>query len=175
MPNKVPVVEGEALDKIISREKDPKHMSLQSLMLLILADRMTAVEKDGRKELSELKDRQQKVSFLNKLTKAINAATTPKGEFDITEYPQMTEMLKEAKKLGVDLDETQQKYTEDERERLVENIRLTIGDFNMQNEMQLQLVTRLNSERYEVYQLARVTVKTLHEAIQTHNRGINGK
>lgn len=165
----------EALSEVEARKNDPKKMTLESLILLLTADRLHQLENDSRKELKDLKERQQKVSYLHKLIKAINTATSPKGEFDITAHPDMQEMLKEGKNLGVDLDENHLKYSEDERERLVENIRLTIEDLNMQNEMQLQLVTRLTNERYEAYQMARSIMKPLHDDKMNKARAISGR
>jgi len=55
------------------------------------------------------------------------------------------------------------KYNKDERDRLVENIRMTIEDLNVKNDMQLQTITRLTNERYESYQMARSILKPLHD------------
>lgn len=168
-------VTADSVREVGGKGKDPKNMSLESLLLLITTERLHKLEMDSRKELMELKDRQKKVSFLHKLTKAINTATNSKGQFDMTEHPDLQEMMKEGKNLGVDLDENRLTYSEDERERLVENIRLTIEDLNMQNEMQLQLVTRITNERYESYQMARSILKPLHDDKLNKARSISGR
>ncbi len=159
----------------VAQSKNPKNLSLESLLLCLTTDRLHQLENDSRKELQELKERQQKVAFLHKLIKAINTATSPKGEFDCTQHPEISEMFKEAKALGVDIDENKLKYNEDERERLVENIRMTVEDLNIQNEMQLQLVSRLTNERYESYQMARSILKPLHDDKLNKARQISGK
>jgi len=133
------------------------------------------LENETRKELRELKERQKKVTFLHKLTKALNTATTPKGTFDMTNLPDLQTMFKEAKTLGVDLDENHLQYNEQERERLAENIRMTIENLNMQNDMQIQLVTRITQERYESYQMARSILKPMHDDKMGKARGISGR
>src|SRR5262245_8356560 len=139
MSEKVQDVLGE-LDRITHKSKDPKNLSIESLTLLITAERLHQLESDSRRELRELKERQKNTSFLQKLTKTLHAATSSKGELDHSKLPQdklddLQEMLRGAKELGVELDEEKLKYNNDERERLIENIRLTIEDLNIQNEM----------------------------------------
>ena len=84
-------------------------------------------------------------------------------------------MLKQARLLGAEIDEEKLKYNNEERERLIENIRMTIEDFNVQNEMQLQMVTRLTNERYESYQMARSILKPLHDDKMSKARAISGR
>lgn len=155
--------------------QDPKNLSLESLLLLVTTDRLHQLENDTRKELKELRERQKKVNFLHKLTKAINTATSPKGEFDMTNLPELQAMCKQAKELGADLDESHLKYSVEERERLVENIRMTIDDLNMENDMQIQLITRITNERYESYQMARSILKPLHDDKLNKARSISGR
>lgn len=155
--------------------KDPKNLSLESLLLLVTTDRLHQLEKETRNELKALRERQKKVNFLHKLTKAINTATSPKGEFDMTNLPDLQAMCKEAKDLGADIDETHLKYSVEERERLVENIRMTIEDYNMENDMQIQLISRITNERYESYQMARSILKPLHDDKINKARSISGR
>lgn len=158
-----------------AKKGDPKKLTLESLLLLHLSDRLHKLENDSKKELLELKKRQQKVHFLHKISKAINTATSPKGEFDATNLNELQEMMKHAKTLGVDIDDAKLTYNSEERERLVDNIKMTIEDLNMQNEMQLQLVTRLTNERYESYQMARAILKPLHDDKMGKARAISGR
>lgn len=155
--------------------KDPKNLSLESLVLLITSERLHKLESDSRAYLKELKQRQQKVSFLHKIQKTINAATNSKGEFDLTPFEDLKKMFAEAKDLGVDLDTEKLLYNNEERERLVENLRMTVEDLNVQNEMQLQMLTRLTNERYESYQMARSILKPLHDDKLNKARAIAGR
>jgi hypothetical protein len=155
--------------------KDPKNLSVEALVLLLTSERLHKLEEDSRTQLEELRKRQQKVGFLHKLMKTINAGTTAKGEFDLTPLKDLKDMLLQAKELGVDLDETKMKYNSDERERLLENLRMTVEDLNVQNEMQLQIITRMTNERYESYQMARSILKPLHDDKLNKARAIAGR
>lgn len=173
--NQVTEVINDAVSDVANGGKDPKNMSLESLVLLLTTDRLHKLESDSRTQLDELRKRQQKVSFLHKMMKTINTATGSKGDFDMTPYPDMQEMLKQAKELGVDLDETKLTYNSEERERLLDNLRMTVEDYNVQNEMQLQMITRMTNERYESYQMARAILKPLHDDKLNKARAIAGR
>lgn len=179
MADKVDEVLSE-VEKVKGKKTDHKHLSHESLVLLITTDRLHRLEGDSRKELTELRDRQKKVNFLHKLTKTLHAGTSAKGELDHSKLPpeklaDLKEMLKHAKGLGAELDEEKMKYNNEERERLIENLRMTIEDLNVQNEMQLQMVTRLTNERYESYQMARSILKPLHDDKMGKARAISGR
>jgi hypothetical protein len=168
------------LEGISGKKKDHKHLSHEALVLLITAERLHKLEGDSRRELLELKERQHKVNFLHKLTKTLHAATSSKGDLDLSKLKpeqlnEMQTMFKAAKDLGVELDEDKHKYNNEERERLLESIRMTIEDFNVQNEMQLQMVTRLTNERYESYQMARNILKPLHDDKMNKARALSGR
>ena len=141
---------------------DPSQLSLESLVLLINTERLRTLENKITKEFVELKKRQDEVTFLHKLIKTINTATTNE-EFDCSQNPDLQNLLAKAKEYGVDLKEGKHHYSKEERERLIENIRLTVEDNNVLNDMQLQTITRLTTERYESYQLARSIMKPIHE------------
>jgi len=142
----------------------PRPLSLEALTLLITTERLKTLHSQTQSEFKELKKRQEQVHFLHKLMKAINKATTAQGEFDCSSNEDIKKMLTEAKNMGVDLADDKFKYNKDERDRMVENVRMTIEDYNVQNEMQMQTVNRLTNERYESYQMARSILKPLHDA-----------
>ncbi len=152
------------VEEVANGPKDTDNMSVQTLVLLLTAERLHRLEEDSRNQLNELRTRQEKVSFLHKLMKTINTATGDKGNVDFSSHPELKEMLKKAKEMGVDLDENKMSYNNDERERLVENLRMTVEDLNVQNDMQLQMISRMTNERYESYQLARSIIKPLQDA-----------
>lgn len=153
---------------------DPNNLSLDALILLINAERLKLLQEKTNAEFSELKKRQEKVAELHKILKAINAATNSKGELDISKNPELKEMLKKAKELGVDVKDDKTSYNKDQRDRLVENIRMTVEDLNVQNDMQLQTISRLTNERYESYQMARSILKPLNDAKTSHAKAMRG-
>ena len=63
-------------------------------------------------------------------------------------------------------------FTKEMRDRLLENIRMTVDDHDVKNQMQIQKVTRLENERSESYQMARAIMKTLNDMKIQHLRGI---
>ena len=153
---------------------DPENLSLEALILLINAERLKYLQEQSQKEFTELKERQEKVAELHNILKALNAATDSKGELDISKNDELKQLLSKAKDLGVEVKDGKFKFNKDERERLVENIRMTVEDLNVKNDMQLQVISRLTNERYESYQMARSILKPLHDAKTSHARGIRG-
>ena len=144
-------------------QTDYSKLSLESLVLLINTERLKQLQQQTTEEFSSLKKRQDQVAFLHQLIKAINASTNEKGEFDCSKNTDLQNLLKEAKGMNVDLKEDKFKYNAAERERLIDNVRMTVDDLNVKNDMQLQTITRLTNERYESYQMARSILKPLHD------------
>lgn len=154
----------------------PNHhkLSLEAMALLLHSQRLNHLENQITNEFRELKKRQDQVTFLHKLIKAINAATS-NNEFDCSNKPELKDLLNQAKEHGVDIQDGKFKYNKDERDRLIENIRITADDLTVLNDMQLQTITRLTTERYESYQLARSIMKPHHDDKVNKARAIAGK
>lgn len=164
----------KAAEEIDDNGVDPNQLSLESLVLLINTQRLESLQTKTKDEFTELKDRQKDVAELHKILKAINAATSSKGDFDCSGDENLQQLLEKANQLGVDVKERKRKFNQEETERLIENIRVSIDDLNVQNDMQLQTVSRLTNERYECYQMARSILKPLHDAKTAPARGIKG-
>lgn len=165
-----------ALTNAVSQGKpaDSDHFSIEALALLINTQRLKHLENKISSEFLELKKRQDEVAFLHKLIKTINTATVD-DELDCTNNKDLQDLLLKAKNHGVDLKEDKLKYSKEERERLIDNIRITSDDNNVLNDMQLQTITRLTTERYESYQLARSIMKPLHEDKVNKARAMAGR
>lgn len=173
-----PVVPEDPVDEVKqvnSNSSDPKNMSLEALSLLLLTSRLHYLQEQTKREFLELKDRQEKVAELHKVLKAINNSTAKEGSLDITQNEELKSLIKRAKELGVNVTEDKMKYTKEERDRLIENVRMSIEDFNVKNDMQLQTVTRLTNERYESFQMARSIMKPLHDDKINKARAIGGR
>jgi len=65
--------------------------------------------------------------------------------------------------------------TKDQCGRLVENIRMTVEDLNTENEMQMTKVSRLHSERLEMFQFIKSILKSEHDAKTNHARKMDGR
>lgn len=176
MPDKTtpPDMESDVVNEIIANANgnSPK-LSLEALILLINAERLKQLHNKTHNEFTELRKRQGQVKSLHDLLKRINTNTTDVGEFDCSSNSDIQDLLKQAKEIGVDVEDGKFKYSKDERDRLVENVRMTIEDLNVMNDMQLQTVNRLTNERYESYQLVRSIIKPLHEAKMQISRNIS--
>ncbi len=170
----IPSVEAEEISEILANASgnDPKNLSLEALVLLINTERLHHLHNKTHKEFKELKDRQDKVAQLHQLLKKINTQTTDNGEFDCTSNKELQQLIAKAKEIGVEIKDGKFKYTKGERDRLVENIRMTVEDLNVMNDMQLQTINRLTNERYESYQMARSILKPLHETKMQMAKGI---
>lgn len=171
---KIDQVAAEAIDALANKDIDPNKMSLEALILLINTERLKSIQAKTEKEFSTLKERQNKVAELHKILKAINTATSDKGELDISNNDELKNLLAKAKELGADVKDDITTFNPEERDRLVENIRMTVEDLNVQNDMQLQTISRLTNERYESYQMARSILKPLHDAKTSSARGMRG-
>jgi hypothetical protein len=138
-------------------------LTVEQLTLLINTTRVRDLETLSKTEFLELKKRQDKVRLLHNLLKLMNHLTDTKGNLDLSKNTDVHQLLKSAKEFGVDLDETKHNYSKEEKDRLIENIRMTIEDLNVQNELQVQTISRLTNERYESFQMARSIMKPIHE------------
>lgn len=175
--NNLHKIENEEVKTVLkdSLAGNPHRMTLESLTLLVNAERLKFLHQKTHTEFAELKKRQKEVSTLHKLMKAINSATNSDGTFDCSSNKEIQQQLADAKSLGIDIKEGKFSYNAAERERLAQNIQMTIDDLNVQNDMQMQTVTNLNNERYESYQLARSIMKPLHEDKLNKARAIGGR
>ncbi|MCB1135457.1 MAG: hypothetical protein KDK78_04225 [Chlamydiia bacterium] len=150
-------------------------LGLEELTLLMTTQHVTDLEDKIKKEFEELKERQAQVRYLHKLLKLINAQGDGKNGFDANKDPELRQLLDQAEVLGIELPSKRYIFDASERQRLVENIRMTCEDLNMQNELQMQTITRLTNERYETHQMARAIQRPLHEAKVNKARGIAGR
>lgn len=163
--NNASKIENSSVEEIVANNTgEPENLSLEALIMLINTSRLNQLRDKTNQEFGELHKRQEQVATLHNLLKKINTNTSNDGTLDCSSNNELQELLKQAKGMNVDLKEDQKTYTKDERDRLVDNIRMTVDDLNVKNDMQLQSVNRLTNERYESYQMARSIIKPLHEA-----------
>lgn len=162
-------------------DSDSKDMELEQLVFLLLTERMQQLQQKSTDEFKELKKRQDEVVEMHKLLKAINSNTNDDSELSFAADSDLKKLLDNAReKLGIDIPDGKVKngrvtYSKDQRERLIDNIRMTIDDHNTKNDMQMQTVTRLINERYESYQMARAILKPIHDDKMSKARAIAGR
>lgn len=148
-------------------------LSLEALVLLLNTERLAKIKDTTKKELDELRKRQSDVKKLHEAMRAINSATDDKGKLDFTSDAELQQHIQNARDLGVDIKEDKTSYSKDERDRLVENIRIAVDDLNIDNDLQIQTISRLTNERYESYQMARSILKPLSDAKQRMAREVS--
>ncbi len=175
MSDAIEEVDSDIIDAISSDLPINDDLGLEELALLISTDRIRILEDKVEAEYKKLKEQQDKVRALNHLLKLLNQLTDKEGDLDISKNKEVKKLLKKAKELGVELDPEKTKYTNHERELLIENMRTTIDDYNTDNDLQLQMITRYTNERYETYQMVRSILKPLHEDKINKARSSSGR
>lgn len=160
--NQFAAVTVDTTQEILLDGSDRNEMSLQGLMFIAQTEWQKKLENKITAEFVELKGRQDKVSFLKKLVKTINMATVD-DQLDCTKNEELKSLLMKAKEYDVQIKDGKFKFNKQEREALIENVKVTADDFNVLNDMQIQAVSRLTNERNESFSIARMIFKTLHE------------
>lgn len=173
-----PAIENDLIDAVKnSKPIDDKNLSLEQLVVLVNTDRVRFLEAKSRGELTTLKDRYAQVRSLNELRKRVNNAlsTGPNATLDLSKDPVTKELLDKAKSAGIPVIDGKNVYVKEEAERLLDNIKMTIEDLNVQNDLQMQQISRLQNEHHESFQLAMSIMRPLHQAKSSAARGIGGK
>lgn len=175
--SQIPIEELSTEEVAANSGVPPKYdYSLEALVFLISKNRVHSLEMKTRDEFKQLKQRQDKVKYLHQLMKSVNKITDSKtGGCDFTSHADLVALFDEARAMGVEIEQGKLKYDREGRDRFIDNIRMTIDDFNVQNEMQLQTITRLTNERYESFQMARSIMKPLHDDKINKARAIAGR
>lgn len=148
--------------------------SLESLTLLVKMNNLKVVDEKIQTKFTDIRDRQNQVAQLYAAIKAINTETTEAGGFEFSSNEELKEKLIRAKALGVDIKDGKFSYNKEERDRLLENIRMTVDELNVDNDMEIQEVTRLYNFRNEAILFAKNIMKTLHDIKQTLGRAVRG-
>lgn len=154
----------ESVNKTEKKEKvDFSNMTLETQLNFLHLSRLNDLKNKLDREFGELKKGQNQVMFLHKLLKRINKETNEKGEFDCSNDKEFQELLLKAKDMGVDINETKFKYNKDDKDRLVDNLRMTIQDLNVNVDMKNQMSSRYMNERYESFHFIKTNMKILDE------------
>lgn len=167
-PSATDAISTEPVEQDMSKYEN---LSLEALVLLLNTERLAKLKESTKKELEELRKRQADVKKLHEAMQAFNTATDDKGQLIIS--PELMQHIKNVKELDIDVKDNKPLYSKDERDRLVENIRLAVDDLNVDNDLQIQTISRLTNERYESYQMARSILKPLSDAKQRMAREIS--
>jgi hypothetical protein len=163
--------------------EDPSNYTLDRLLKLFRLSRTTQIHSQYRDELKELTKRQAEVRFLTNLRRVILQSKGKNNGFDANSAD-FKDLLAKAKEPGneeflqllneVGIVEGQDYYSEDDKNNLLESVRLVVEQLNTLSDMQVQMVTRLEAEINETYQMLMAIYKPLHNAITSMARAIKG-
>ncbi|MGM0440640.1 MAG: hypothetical protein ACQEP8_05970 [Chlamydiota bacterium] len=149
-----------------------EELSLEALALLVQTQRIDHLEGKMRSKTDEIKGRQGKVRKLHGLLNKINNASDKKGKLDISKNSELKELLDQARDLGVDIKKDKKTWSKEEKEHLIEDIRMACDDLSSENQMAMQDAQAHMNQRYEVYEMTKNIMKTLHEDIRAKVRRI---
>ena len=146
------------------------------------------------KEFDKLKVGQARTREFNKLIKLINQQTNADGTLNIQPGSELHQLLLAASQeipattlpvngnapqdpplSGIEVDASKTTYTKEELHRLLENIRISVDDMNVVNELQLQTVNRLVAQQQELFQIMKSLLKPLHDTKIGMARAIAGR
>lgn len=159
-----PEVEAIQTGRQVNRNRG--QLSVESLALVCCTTGVSRVENQMANEYVELRERQERIHVLHQLQREINASSEAGEGFDWSDNPELQALVERARELGVPIPGEQGDYVFDEADQraLMENIRMTVDDLQMLNDLQLQKIANLTNRRYEFYQMARAILRPLHEA-----------
>lgn len=163
------------VEKINAEDEAILGMSLEALILHIHTERLKALKEQIASELKELNERHESVRKLHDVQKAVNQATGDDGTLNLKNNSELADLLSQAKELGAAVDPTKMKYSKEDRNRLIENLKMTSEDLHVKNDMQMQSVQRLTNERFESFQMAKNTIKPLHDDKHNKARKMEGR
>lgn len=150
------------------------YRSLGKLAHTAMSTMISRKEDDMRKITTTLEKRQHKIFELYNLLQAINKAADADGALDLSNQGEVKELLQKAGDCGVEIQDGKEIFNREEKNRLVDNIRMTVDDLNTQNETDMQKITKMQNEIDEMYKVQKSVLKTLHDAIMACAKAIRG-
>lgn len=161
------VLDDEAVESLsqLAQGDDPRKLSVESLALITATQGVKKLEDKMKTEFMELKERQGQVRLMHQLQKQINANSTDGEGFDWSENEELQALINEVRELGVAIpgEEDNFVFTEEDKRALMDNLKMTVDDLQILNDLQLQKISSLTNRRYEFYQMARSILRPLHE------------
>ncbi len=172
---------GHLKDKVAEEVKDLKerHQRIRLMHRMLRAINDTKQENGGidfskSPELQEMRKQAKELS--EQADKLLAEADKLEKEGKVQEAKELRDEASElkdvAKAMGADA--SKNTYTKEEKEKLVENLRMTSEDIQTLNQLQTQTVSRLNNELHESLLIGRDIIKKVHEILSLMSRGIRG-
>lgn len=141
--------------------------SIMTSVHILYTKKLDELETRIRGVHSTVKDRRKKITFLHDFLQKINKTTSEKGTLDWSDDEELAALLEQARELGVEIPEDQTKFDERARQRLIENTKLVIDDYGLEDELDLQSASQMTNERFEFMHLARSIMKPYHDLLMS--------
>jgi|GEM_PF-3133367 len=165
----------EKVEKVENKKTEKSSYSLETLTLLVNKERVDHLENKLKTNFKDLRKRHEEIKALQSLIRALNAATDENEKLDLTNKPELKELYQQVgEKFDLSLPK-KDKFTGFERERMIENIKMAVNEANLDNDLLMNLVQQLNSERNESFQLALKILKTLNDIKTRQTQAIAGR
>ena len=165
----------EKIDKTEDKENVKPSYSLETLALLVNKQRVDELEGKLKTHFKDLKKLQEEIKALQSLVRTLNAATDDNENLDLDKSAEAKELYELMdKRFDLKLP-NKTKFNGSARERMVDNIKMAIDERNLENDLLMNTIQQLNSERNESFQLANKIVKTLHDAKMRQTQALSGR
>lgn len=156
----------------IAKELPPeKQLALGAMIYAIALRRQSELVQKSKDGMLEIQEKNRNIAKVNAAMQAINACES--GDLDLTNKPQLMEQLKQAKEAGAFIDLSKTKYSQEDRHRLLDNLRLSSDSLNMQTQTEMQQANLL-SQVYENFTAARPITRAEHDAVMAIIKKWNG-
>lgn len=144
-----------------------KQLSLGRLIYLLALRRQDELVQKSKDGMLEIQEKNRNMAKVNSAMQAINALDH--GDLDLKTQPDILEALKQAKEAGAQIDLSKTTYTAEQRNRLLDNLRLTTDSLGMQTQTEMQQAN-LISQVYENFTLAKPIISEEHRIIKDIER-----
>lgn len=104
------------IQQINQLDDEIKADDLQSLVRMILADKLKSLEERAQEELSQIKGRQARMRFLNSLLRLVNNSKDKDDGIDLKNHPELEKLIGEAKQYSLDADKLEQEADQLEKD-----------------------------------------------------------
>lgn len=144
-PNHSPLLQtdpNENIDPNYSVERGPSSTAVTHEMRKFYASQAEKRKRDVDALAAEVHQRQDKMRLVNDIIAKINTLTKEDNSVDITQDPELVQLLQLARDNGVQIKEQQTSFNGLERDRLIENLHLAADSWDKEN--------RSNTHRMEV-------------------------
>lgn len=183
----------------VTEPVDASQYSVDQLLRMIRLERTQGLNKQYRAALNKLRMGQLKISTMADLRRYINLSKEKDGSFDASsqdfqdlitkakakydklsdELTQAGESLDTIETFGdlleeVGIKEGKNTYSESETKAVIDAIKTTTDQLTPLNERQMQIVTRIEGEINETYQLIMAAYKPMHNVITMMARAAKG-